>query len=123
MRPTNLQGTWVGTYGSDGYILGNWNGNNSDLASLPAGVTYSLTQGARATWVSPTTDVRALTDPAGVQRRSQTFYDLSQLQVKLNFTNAYSGLLHLYAVDWDAYGGNRYETITVDDGSGPRPRP
>ncbi|MFI5226148.1 MAG: S8 family serine peptidase, partial [Candidatus Limnocylindrales bacterium] len=120
VRPTNLQGSWVGKYGSDGYILGNWNGNNSDLASLPAGVTYSLTQGARATWVSPTTDVRALTDPAGVQRRSQTFYDLSQLQVKLSFTNAYSGLLHLYAVDWDAYGGNRYQTVTVDDGSGPR---
>ena len=120
VRPTNLQGTWVGKYGSDGYILGNWNGNSSDLASLPAGVTYTLTQGARATWVSPTTDVRALTDPAGVQRRSQTFYDLSQLQVKLDFTNAYSGSLHLYAVDWDAYNGNRYETITVDDGSGPR---
>src|SRR5207244_1163195 len=32
----------------------------------------------------------------------------------------YAGTIHLYAVDWDAYGGNRYENITVDDGSGPR---
>ena len=37
-----VQGTWVSDYGHDGYILGNWNGNDSDLASLPAGVTYSL---------------------------------------------------------------------------------
>ncbi|HEX7471968.1 MAG TPA: fibronectin type III domain-containing protein, partial [Candidatus Limnocylindrales bacterium] len=115
-----VQGSWVGAYGHDGYILANWNGDNTDLASLPAGVTYALEEGARATWVSPTTDVRALTNPAGTERRSQTWYDANQMRVRLTFANPYSGTLHLYAVDWDAYGGNRYENITVDDGSGPR---
>ena len=119
----NLQGSWVGTYGHDGYILGDWNGNNTDLASLPAGVTYALEQGARATWVSPTTDVRALTDPTGTERRSQTFYDADQLRLRLSFATPYSGTLHLYAVDWDAYGGNRYENVTIDDGSGPQRSP
>ena len=47
-------------YGADGYVLGHWNGTNADLASLPAGVTYALEQGARYSWASPTTDVRAL---------------------------------------------------------------
>ena len=40
------------------------------------------------------------------------------MRVRLSFANAYSGTLHLYAVDWDAIGGA--ENITVDDGSGPR---
>ena len=115
-----VQGSWVGTYGHDGYILANWDGTNADLSNLPAGVTYALELGARATWVSPTSDVRALTNPAGTERRSQTFYAADKLRVRLSFANAYSGTLHLYAVDWDAYGGNRYENITVDDGSGPR---
>ena len=115
-----VQGSWVGAYGQDGYILANWDGTNTDLTNLPAGVTYALEQGARATWVSPTTDVRALTNPAGTERRSQTFYGADTLRVRLSFATAYSGTLHLYAVDWDAYGGNRYENITVDDGSGPR---
>src|SRR5256885_996787 len=34
------------------------------------------------------------------------------------FPAAYSGTLHLYALDWDTT--SRRETITVDDGSGPQ---
>ena len=113
-----VQGNWVGTYGADGYILGAWNGTSTDLASLPAGVTYTLEQGARYSWASPTTDVRALQRPDRTERRAQTWYDATQVRVRLNFANAYSGTLHLYAVDWDAYG--RAENVTVDDGTGPR---
>ena len=42
-----MQGSWVGTYGHDGYILANWDGTNADLANLPAGVTYALELGPR----------------------------------------------------------------------------
>ena len=45
-------------------------------------------------------------------------YDPAQLKLKLTFATAYSGNLRLYAVDWDSAG--RRETITLDDGSGPR---
>jgi subtilisin len=116
----NVQGDWVGSYGHDGYVLANWYGNNTDLASLPAGVSFTLEQGARYTWASPTTDVRALENPGQTERRSQTWYDLSELRLRLNFSTAYSGTLHLYALDWDAYQGNRYEDITFNDGTGPR---
>jgi subtilisin family serine protease len=115
-----VQGSWLGTYGASGYVLANWNGNGTDLVSLPVGVTSTLEKGGRATWVSPTTDVRALISPTGTERRSQTWYDLNQMRVRLSFTNAFNGTIHLYAVDWDAYGGNRYENVTVDDGSGPK---
>ena len=37
---------------------------------------------------------------------------------RLSFTSAYSGTLHLYAIDWDST--TRRQSITVDDGSGPR---
>ena len=114
------QGTWVPNYGADGYVLANWDGNNTDLVSLPPGVTVALEKGARATWVSPTGDVRALTNPTGTERRSRTWYDISQMRLRVSFANAYTGTIHLYAVDWDAYGGNRYENVTIDDGSGPR---
>jgi hypothetical protein len=35
----------------------------------------------------------------------------------LTFSAAYSGTLHLYAVDWDSYGP-RGEAVSVDDGHG-----
>ena len=112
-----VQGTWVGTYGVDGYILGGWT-TSGDLSSLPVGVTYSLEQGSRYTWASSTTDVRALQTPDQTGRRSTTWYDTTEVRVRLNFANPYSGTLHLYAVDWNAIG--RAENVTVDDGTGPR---
>src|SRR5207253_10434565 len=116
-----VQGNWVGTYGADGYALANWSGDNAtDLASLPAGATLTLEQGGRGSWVAPTTDVRALTDPTASERRSRGWYDLNSMRLRLNFSSPYAGTIHLYAVDWDAYGGNRYENVTVDDGTGPR---
>ncbi|MDQ6793773.1 MAG: fibronectin type III domain-containing protein [Chloroflexota bacterium] len=112
-----VQGDWVGNYGADGYVLGSWNGS-SDLVGLPAGVTYVVEQGSRHTWVSPTMDVRALESPSQSERRAAAWYDGTQVRIRLNFSTAYSGNLHLYALDWDAAG--QLEDVTVDDGTGPR---
>ena len=70
------QGDWVGTYGVDGYALGAWNGpGTSDLAVLP-NATLTIEQGARYSWVAPTSDVRALQRPDGSERRQATgWYD------------------------------------------------
>ncbi len=114
----NAQGNWVGTYGHDGYVLANWTGNNADLSSLPAGVTFSLDQGGRYVWAATTTEVRALQSPTMTERRSMTWYDTSSLRLHLTFANAYTGTLHLYALDWDAYGGNRFQNVTINDGHG-----
>ena len=117
---TNSKGNWVGTYGVDGYLIGAWNAPSTDLSSLPAGVTSSLEQGTRYSWTTTTTttDVRALQSPDQTERRATTWYDTTEVRVRLNFTNAYSGTLHLYAVDWNAIG--RAENVIVDDGIGPR---
>jgi hypothetical protein len=114
------QGSWVGNMGTAGYLLAHWDGAQ-DLSNLPTGVTANLVQGSRYEWAANTSDVRALQGPDGLTRNASTYYDPSQIKLQLSFTNAYSGNLHLYAVDWDA--GGRRETVTVDDGSGPRAVP
>ncbi len=45
-------------------------------------------------------------------------YNANQLRLHLTFTTAYSGTLHLYALD--ASTVDRREVVTVDDSSGPR---
>ena len=117
-RP-GVQGNWVGQYGVDGYVIGAWNQPAADLAVLPAGVSYTIEQGTRtgSAWPQPTTDVRALESPTESERRAGAWYHATEVRLRLTFTSAYSGNLHLYAVDWGTT--TRREDITVDDGSGP----
>jgi fibronectin type 3 domain-containing protein len=106
-------GDWVGIYGVDGYALGAWNGG-TDLVSLP-NATLTVEQGNRFVWANPTTDVRGLQSPDRSQRRAATWFHDSQLRLRLNFTAAYTGNLHLYVVDWDTT--TRRQNITVTDGT------
>ena len=110
------QGSWVGTYGADGYALLGWTGS-SDLVSLPHS-SLVLDQGNRFQWISGTTASRALQSPDATSRNAACWYDANQLRLHLTFSTAYSGNLHLYAMDWDTT--NRRETVSVNDGSGPR---
>jgi hypothetical protein len=107
-------GDWVGVYGADGYGLAAWN-RRSDLVS-PDFPSIALLKGRRTRWASPTTETRALESPDQSERRAATYYHKSQLKVQLSFTAAYSGNLHLYALDWDST--TRRQTVTVDDGNG-----
>ncbi|HYU50466.1 MAG TPA: S8 family serine peptidase [Candidatus Limnocylindria bacterium] len=108
-----VQGNWVGTYGTDGYALGAWNGS-TDLVVLPT-ATLTMEQGRRHTWANSTTDVRALQSPGQTERRAATWVDDSQLRLRLDFSAAYSGNLHLYVVDWDST--TRRQNVTVSDGT------
>ena len=109
------QGDWVGTYGGLGYALLAWN-KTSDVVVLPQ-ATLSLDQGARYRWSANTTDVRALREQASTQRRAAQWVDDNRLRLHLTFSSAFSGMIHLYAVDWDGTG--RRQRVYVDDGSGP----
>ena len=109
------QGNWVGTYGADGYALLDWNG--SDLISLPQS-SLVFDQGGRYLWSNGTTAVQALQSPDAATRQAACFFDGNQIRLHLTFSTAYSGIIHVYALDWDALG--RRETITVNDGSGPQ---
>ena len=104
-------GSWVGVYGDEGYDLAAWNGEE-DLTQLPAGDEVELAQGSRYVWAQSTSDERALESPSGLTREAATYYAPEQLRINLKFNEAYSGELHLYAIDWDSSA--RRETISVD---------
>src|SRR6266446_4313296 len=108
------QGNWVGGYGANGYALLGWNGS-TDLVSMP-GVTLTLDNGQRFEWSGSTTALQALQSPDATTRHASSWYDASQVRLHLTFSSAFSGTVHLYAVDWDTT--DRRETITVNDGSG-----
>jgi hypothetical protein len=110
------QGSWVGKYGSEGYLLGAWDGVQ-DASDMP-NVTPTVVQGSRYQWAANSSDVRALQSPDGAVRNASTLYGENEVKVQLAFATARTTNIHLYAVDWDALG--RRQTITVEDGSGPR---
>ncbi len=88
----DVQGDWVGTYGADGYVLAAWNGTSGDLAALPAGVELHPRAGDplrlddlhRRPTCAPS---RVRTES---ERRARTWYDATQVRVRLNFTAAYT---------------------------------
>jgi hypothetical protein len=57
------QGSWVGTYGADGYALLGWNGS-TDLVSLGA-ASLVIDQGTRFPWRTSSTAVRDPQSPDG----------------------------------------------------------
>ena len=111
------QGGWVGQLGTSGYLLAGWDGSQ-DVSDLP-GITATLTSGTRTLWAANSSDVRALQAPDGsTVRNAAAFSDPNVVTEGLQFTNAYTGDISIYAVDWDSQG--RAETISLNDGSGPR---
>ena len=105
----------MGTYGADGDALLGWNGG--DLVSMPkAGLVVD--QVARFIWSNPSSAVPALQSPDAGSRQAACVYDANQVRLRLTFSSAYSGTIHIYAVDFDNLG--RRETISVNDGSGPQ---
>ncbi|MGH2704419.1 MAG: S8 family serine peptidase [Actinomycetota bacterium] len=120
-RDRAAQGTWVGLYGSTGYVLAAWSkmsgGTISDVRSLPPFLaSYSLTLGTRLNWKPVTNDPRALTNPAGTRRSAGAYSGPSEVVVTLTFASAARTTLSLYVLDWDR--GGRRETIMVVDSTG-----
>src|SRR5207249_2757061 len=111
----NPGGQWVGSYGHDGYALLAWT-STSDLVLLPQ-ANLTVEQGTRSS-LGTSTEVRALESPDETERRVGASYDASEVRLRLDFSSAYTGALHLYAVDWAT--SDRRQRFTVDDGSGPQ---
>ena len=105
------QGKWVSAVGSAGYDLAGFDGAAGDVAYMP-NASLTVQQASRYEWAANSADPRALSDATGANHNAGTYYDSNQIQMQLSFKEAYSGELHLYAVDWDAAG--RREVITVN---------
>ncbi|NJD29578.1 MAG: hypothetical protein FIA92_14970, partial [Chloroflexi bacterium] len=107
-----VEGDWLGRYGSAGYAMFAWT-SSADLVLLPT-ATLTIERGARSAG-GVTAETRALRSPDGSSRRIGAIYDKTRVRFRLDFTSAYSGFLHIYAVDWATI--DRRERITVMNGA------
>lgn len=115
---TTTQGNWIGVYGSQGYILNDYNGAGSDVAALPSyisGYSYSGSTN-HYVWDASTSDTRALKNPANPSgpRVAATAYD-GNYSVSLNVSHTASFNVSVYGLDWDST--SRDVTLTVGGSS------
>jgi YVTN family beta-propeller protein len=104
---TATQGNWIGVYGGDGYNLA------PTTSNPPSYATVQVQNQTNFTWISPTTDARALLDPSGSTRTAAAWYAITSFNFDINITDGQSHPMAFYVVDWDSIG--RAETITLTD--------
>jgi hypothetical protein len=108
---TTTQGTWKGTYGSDGYNV------IADTASYPGYATVTPSGQATYAWAASTTDVRALQKATAADRIAGIWYSATSFTVDLNFNDGKIHRVSAYFLDWDTT--NRSERVdVVDAGTG-----
>jgi glucose/arabinose dehydrogenase len=103
---TTTQGNWRGTYGSQGSAV------VGDVTSYPAYVQVAPAGLAAWTWLSATTDLRALQRTSGTSRVAAAWYG-STFSVDVNFTDSQPHQVALYSVDWDNLG--RAQRVEIRD--------
>lgn len=111
------KGTWKSPskYGTDGYILADYAGSNTDTKSLPAYISgYAIgTGGAQYNFSSGgSSDPSALQDPANpsTNRALGVFFTSSTFNLTLTPARTQSFNLEMYFYDWGA--ANRSETVS-----------
>ncbi|MGA3294904.1 MAG: hypothetical protein ABSE45_13090, partial [Candidatus Acidiferrales bacterium] len=107
---TTTEGTWIGTYGSDGSAIATVNPQ-----TIPSYVSsLSFVSPATWTWAASTTDNRATETGFGTARTAATWYTTS-FYIDLNFSDTNTHQVAVYAVDWDGEG--RSETVQITNAS------
>jgi hypothetical protein len=105
---TTTQGTWTGTYGSNGDLIAN------DANTPPSFAVVNFTGDNLYTWEASTSDVRALQTASGASTRiASAYYSPSSFTLNLNLTDGNTHKISLYMLDWDSTA--RTETISFLD--------
>jgi len=108
-QDVTTQGTWIGTYGSQGYdVIGN-------AASLPSYATVTPAGQSSYTWAASSTDPRALQVASGSGRIAACWYSFSSFTVDVNLTDGQTHGLELYFLDWDSTA--RGESVQISNAS------
>ena len=105
---TTTQGSWVGVYGSGGYMLAN------DATAMPSYAQVALAGQANFTWVASTTDPRAVQRPAGTDRIAATWYTGTSFTIDVNITDGALHQVALYNLDWNG-ANTRVQRVDVLD--------
>ncbi len=104
---TSTQGTWIGTYGAQGYDI------VSGPVSLPSGDTVTPAGQSTYTWTTTSSDPRALQVPGSSNRVAAVWYASTSFTVAVNLGDGLAHNLELYFDDWDNKG--RAETVQLSD--------
>ena len=106
-QDSTSEGTWIGTYGTQGYDL------IGGTSSIPSYATLTPSGQSSYTWAATSTDPRALQTASGTSRIAACWYSYSSFSVDVNFTDGQLHNLELYFVDWDTTV--RSESVTISD--------
>ena len=101
-QDATTQGTWIGTYGAQGYDI------VAGPVSLP-GLRHGHALGPVDLHLDrrPRTDPRALQVPGSSNRIAAVWYSASSFSVDVNLTDGLQHDLELYFADWDNRAGPR----------------
>ena len=112
-QDTTTQGSWIGTYGAQGYDI------VAGPTSLPANDTVTPSGQSTYTWTTTSTDPRALQVPGSSNRVAAVWYSATSFTVDVNLGDGQAHDLELYFLDWDNKG--RGEQVQISDaGTGDR---
>ena len=106
-QDATTQGTWIGTYGAQGYDI------VSGPSSLPTGDTVTPSGEATYTWTTTSTDPRALQVPGSSNRVAAVWYSATSFTVDVNLADGQTHDLELYFDDWDNRG--RSEQVQISN--------
>ena len=106
-QDTATEGSWIGTYGVQGYdLIGN-------TTSIPKYAVITPSGQQSVTWVASTTDPRALETAGGSSRIAAAWFSSTSFTVDVNLSDGLTHDLELYFVDWD--GTYRGEQVTLSN--------
>ena len=106
---STTQGTWMGTYGSQGYDV------IDGSSSLPSYATITPAGANNYVWAASTTDLRGLQTSGGSSRIAATWWTTTSFTVDVDLTDGQMHDLELYFLDWDQQG--RTEQVQISDAS------
>ena len=106
-KDTTTQGSWMGTYGAQGYDI------VSGPVSLPSGDTITPARQSTYTWTTTSSDPRALQVPGSSNRVAAVWYAATSFTVAVNLGDSLAHNLELYLDDWDNKG--RAEMVQLSD--------
>ena len=105
---TTTKGSWINTYGKDGYTLA------GDAAKAPSWAQVSFANASSWTWNASTTDARALQKASGSGRLAATWYESAGFfTIDVKVTDGGTHPVALYMLDWDNL--DRAQTVQVTD--------
>ena len=94
-RDTTTQGSWDGTYGSQGYDM------VSNAVDLPSYAVITPSNALIDTWASSTTTAQALETVVGMNRVAACWYSTTSFTVNVNLTDGQTHNLALYFLGFD----------------------